>query len=142
MLRTKLLTAGVLVAAPLAAWGASAYADAPTALPALSVAPNPVIPEGQLVVRGSGCVGSGGTPGVVSVALRHPDGSSSVSTVTAVDASGGWATAYTAPAAAGTYQITATCDLYSTATPYAAASVTVVPGGGSAPAAGASTAVP
>lgn len=114
----------------------TAHADLPAALPGIGSTPNPVAPEGELVISGRECVGTGGTPGVVHLALQNPDGSTLSTTVTDLAADGSWAAEYTAPSAAGSYLITATCDLYGSTLPYPATTVTVAAGGAAAPATG------
>ncbi|WP_106849720.1 hypothetical protein [Blastococcus sp. Marseille-P5729] len=118
-------------------FGGAAYAAPPASLPPLVVSPATVVPDGEILLTGAGCVGTGGTPGVVIVTLQNPDGTTLTDEVTDIDANGGWAAQYTAPNAAASYTVAASCDLYGSTLTYPAATVTVSVGGGSAPPAGA-----
>ena len=135
MLRTRLLAALAAVVSPIVL-STAAHGDAPGSLSPLRVSPQTSAPQGTVVIAGGGCVGTGGTIGVVTVSLQNPDGTAHTGTVADLDASGGWAAQYTAPSVPGSYAITTTCDLYGSTLSYPASMITVDGAGGGTPPAG------
>lgn len=132
MPRKKIAT--VALAGALTALAATAsYAAPPQSLPTPAVSPSTVVPGGELLVAGSGCIGTGGTPGVVTLTLQNSDGTVLTDQVTDLDANGGWAAQYSAPDALGVYEVRASCDLYGSTLAYPLVLVTVNVDGGSAP---------
>lgn len=131
--------ASPLIAGAIAslAWAGAAYAAPPQSLPAPTASPSTVVPGGELVIAGGGCIGTGGTPGVVTLTLQNPDGTVLADQVTDLDANGRWAAQYSAPDAAAAYTVIATCDLYGSTLGYPPVVVTVTADGGSAPPVGA-----
>lgn len=96
----------------------AAVADAPSAVPAPTVAPWAPGPD-VWQIAGNGCIGTGGTPGEVTVAIADKDGAPVGTPVTAQVANdGSWNVVVPLDHAAGDDTAAATCDLYNTAVQY------------------------